>query len=546
MASVGSRLRLAAAAAKKNSAADAPPTTTAFAKLNAADENGDGEGSQRSIVSQSQQPSNSLLLAVAALKSPSSTKQISPKAKGNNNKLRSAALAIKLTNRAATRWGDFACLESTDITSLSNEKLKRHLYARDELAEGTKQELIERLRNSLEEERQKKIAIELELEAKHRKIADAEEKGAVYSTGKNHCGQLGLGDLEERHEFTVIPSIRGKACHVSTGGNTVLATTDKHEVYAWGGSGFGPTGLKSNQKSTYKSPNLVDSLNGEEIIITSLGANHSCGASKEADLFVWGLNVVETQGSKTAQTPQPVYVEAITASSVSCGEMHTCVKTKEDEVYTFGHNANGRLGCGKFDNYHQPIPSLVKLPTTETVRLIACGTEHTLIATLNSIYSFGCGDGGKLGHGADCSDKYEPCEISSLRGCHVLSISAGTWHTAAVVHVPPLEDSGWLYTWGSGFQGQLAQDKVCKATTPTIVQDFIDQGISVRQVFCGSHHNAAIVHDGSLYTWGSNKHGALGRRTEGGSSQVPFTPHPGIVPEFGEIVNRIGRGLPFR
>lgn len=85
---------------------------------------------------------------------------------------------------------------------------------------------------------------------------------------------------------------------------------------------------------------------------------------------------------------------------------------------------------------------------------------------------------------------------------------------------------------------------MCKAATPTLVQDFVDEGLSIRQIFCGRNHNAAIAHDGNLYTWGSNSYGALGRHIE--ESKVPFTPHPGIVPEFGTIVNRIGRGLPLR
>jgi len=124
-----------------------------------------------------------------------------------------------------------------------------------------------------------------------------------------------------------------------------------------------------------------------------------------------------------------------------------------------------------------------------------------------------------------------------------LSMSAGIWHSACVVHVAPfLDESGWLYTWGSGFQGQLGLNQTCRAPTPTLVQALINEGLSVKEVFCGSHHNAAITHDGNLYTWGSNKHGALSRSI--GDTCVPFSPNPAIVAGFGAIVNRIGRGLP--
>lgn len=495
--------------------------------------------------------------------------------KAGAKKFKAAAMALKISQKA-TPWGDFAYLDSVDISSLSNEKLKRHLSARDEVAEGTKQELIERLSHSLEEERQRKIAVELELEAKHRKTADLEEKGALYVAGKNSAGQLGLGDLEDRHQFTVIPSTRGKRFrHVSTGGNMVLATTEHHEVYAWGGSGLGPSGLNcglnSNKNGKYKTPQIVEKLNGEEVVLTSIGANHACAASIEGDLFVWhamgyGFGVLGRgdDPKHNINTPQPQYLDTITVTSIDCGEMHTAaVHLKENAVYTWGHCANGRLGCGKCDDKFKATPFRVRLPSL--VKFVTCGSEHTVLCTQSAVYSFGCGDGGRLGHGSDCSDQYEPREISSLRGSNVLSMSAGTWHSACIVHVPPLGgDCGWLYIWGrysisafysnlvlvllslkafftlySGFQGQLGLGQTCKATSPTVVQDFVDAGLSVKQIFCSSHHNAAIAHDGNLYTWGSNKYGALGRSIDGA-----FTPHPGIVADFGTIVNRIGRGLP--
>ena len=323
--------------------------------------------------------------------------------------------------------------------------------------------------------------------------------------------------------------------HLSVGGNTVLATTSNHDVYSWGGGELGPTGLNENQKDMYKTPQLVDKLNGEEIIKTALGSNHACAVSKGADLFVWGRTNNDTY------TSHPQYLDTVTATSIACGEMHTVVLTKENEVYSFGLGTNGRLGRD-FNKDNQSIPLPIQLPIKQTVELIACGAEHTLLTTQSSALSFGCGDGGRLGLG-DTKDRVKPCEITSLRGSHILSLSAGTWHSAAVIHLTPLDGSGWLYTWGSGFQGQLGQGKVRKALTPTLVQDFIDKGLSVKEIFCGSNHNAAITHDGNLYTWGSNKNGALRRSID---SDLPFTPHPGIVAEFGTIVNRIGRGLPLR
>ena len=400
--------------------------------------------------SQSSKPTRTLRAAVSSLKQKAAAEkdQKTPK----RNKLKVAALALKIT-APTTPWGDYSHLvnEATDISSLSNTALKRHLVARNEVAEGTKQELVQRLRSSIEEERQIKIAVELELEEKHRRLANLEEQGAVYAAGKNTAGQLGLGsEVDDCREFTVIPCTRGKRfCHVSTGGNMTMATTDRHEVYAWGGpSTFA---VYDNQLSMYSTPQLVEKLNGEEIVATSIGASHACASSMGGDLFVWGRTGVTSKNE--TNNPQPQYLENTIGGKrgvavVDCGEMHTCVRTKEDEAFAWGHCANGRLGFRSNEAY-QSIPRRVTLPSpSAVVTLIACGSEHTLLCTRSAVYSFGCGDGGRLGQG-DCSDRYEPCEISSLRGSHLLSISAGIWHSACVVHVAPLLDkSGWLYTWG--------------------------------------------------------------------------------------------------
>ena len=428
------KLRLAAAAAKLKA------TTTNDISSN--DENSTQSNTTNS---------STLRSAVSALKiNKSSSPATSTNTSNNNerrhtktNRLRTATLALKITG-ATTPWGQYNHLIGKDISTFPNDKLKRHLRARNELAEGTKSELVQRLQNSIEEERQQKIAVELELEAKHRKVAAEEEKGALYVCGKNNAGQLGLNDLESRHTFTVIPSTRGKHIkHLSVGGNTVLATTNNHDVYSWGGSGLGATGVNKNQKDMYKTPQLVDKLNGEEIIKTALGSNHACAISKGADLFVWGRTNNDTY------TSHPQYLDNVTAASIACGEMHTVLLTKENEVCSFGIGTNGRLGRD-FDQDNQSTPLPIQLPIKQTVELIACGSEHTLLSTQSSAFSFGCGDGGRLGLG-DTKDRSIPCEITSLRGSHIVSLSAGTWHSAAVVHLTPLDGSGWLYTWGSGF-----------------------------------------------------------------------------------------------
>jgi len=70
----------------------------------------------------------------------------------------------------------------------------------------------------------------------------------------------------------------------------------------------------------------------------------------------------------------------------------------------------------------------------------------------------------------------------------------------------------WLYTWGSGYHGQLAQghSKVV-SLIPGVVEYFLGVHLLVKQVAAGSHHCLAITQDAELYSWGSNNNGCLGR-----------------------------------
>ena len=104
------------------------------------------------------------------------------------------------------------------------------MEARDEPSTGNKRQLIERLENSLEEERLRGIAYTEDLEAEFVLNADLEERGSVYVVGSNNAGQLGLGDLISRETFTVVPATRGMGVrHVAAGYDVSFAVTEDHD-----------------------------------------------------------------------------------------------------------------------------------------------------------------------------------------------------------------------------------------------------------------------------------------------------------------------------
>ncbi len=450
------------------------------------------------------------------------------------------------------KWGDSRILNNRDLTKLTRAHLKRHLDARNEDAIGKRSILIDRLEDSLERERQLELQRATEAEAENRRIADLEEQGAIYSCGSNHRGQLGLGDLENRNKFTVIPETRALGLQfVICRNDIVFAVSKTKETYCWGGGGVGPMALDCRkERAKFESPQKIEHLQDEDILGIAVGSNHACAVSECGDVYAWGEGRNGCLGNGQSDNQDipdliPTFTEKIHVESISAGEMHTCALSDEGDVYSFGHIANGRLGLGCFDNKDLidfSVPHIIHFSFNQKIRLVACGSEHSVAVGQSRMYSWGSGDGGRLGHG-DYNDRWNPTEISALNGERIVDISCGTWHSACIVAIPPMrKDRGWLYTWGSGINGQLGQGDTTIALKPAVVRFFCEEHILVSQVICGSHHNAVITSQNELFTWGSNLDNCLGH--EIAEQFVPFTPTPGYCAGFGAIVNRIGRGLP--
>jgi len=73
----------------------------------------------------------------------------------------------------------------------------------------------------------------------------------------------------------------------------------------------------------------------------------------------------------------------------------------------------------------------------------------------------------------DMTDRYDPCLVLKLRGKFVLQVSASTWHSMALVAHPPMIGGGWVYTWGSGYHGQLAQGPKVVCLVPEVIEYFL-------------------------------------------------------------------------
>ncbi len=115
--------------------------------------------------------------------------------------------------------------------------------------------------------------------------------------------------------------------------------------------------------------------------------------------------------------------------AVSAGYRHSGAVTDDGALYTWGEGDFGRLGHG--DSQSRDTPTVVK--DIGPVSQVACGMAHTLALSEDgrTVWSFGSGDHGKLGHG-DVARVYRPKMIESLQGLTIQKIQVGSHMSMAL------------------------------------------------------------------------------------------------------------------
>ena len=102
---------------------------------------------------------------------------------------------------------------------------------------------------------------------------------------------------------------------------------------------------------------------------------------------------------------------------------------------------------------------------------MSCGADYTLCRGASGVWAWGSGTGGKLGLG-DEKDRYDPCLVPRVKGKIVTQIAASNWHSLAIVVYPPMLGGGMVYSWGSGYHGQLGQGTKNVSLYPEPVEYF--------------------------------------------------------------------------
>ncbi len=364
---------------------------------------------------------------------------------------------------------------------------------------------------------------------------------SLLAWGWNQNCQLGLGDTESRSYPQKVGGFEGSAIlEVACGTRFSLALSKSGNVYSWG---RGDDGQLGHQKggALVMIPRLVQKLESVSIMSIAARGSHSLALSSDGRVFAWGRNEDGQLGLGTRQNVRiPTHVsslsqEGISVTSIACSRIHSVAVSTERELYAWGCNDDMSTGLAR----DEPVLVPTKVTDLRDVKMVACGSRHTLVlcqgGTTSSLggyssgsdrsadaggaelFAFGWGTYGQLGVGGRPTGVGpQRVRMPPLGNGTVTDISCGFRHSLAIVSdVTDKDGGGELWAWGWNANGQLGVEQEGETAIVEVPTKVLSLSEPVIGVSGGGRHTLVIIRRRAdfaqrVFSFGRNDDGQLG------------------------------------
>jgi len=315
------------------------------------------------------------------------------------------------------------------------------------------------------------------------------DSGAVFATGDNDRGQLGLGDVIQRSSFTTLG---------------------------------------------------LDVFDGSPVMMVACGIDHTLVLTRTGLVWAFGCGANGENGHPGLQSLSvPTRVAALDGIvMVAAGGMHSTAVGSDGRMWTWGVSGSGVLGHDDTGDGAVALPRALNLQAFggEAVIFVAAGAQYTMAVTApGDLWAWGSGDYGQLGLG-DREDRRVPTRLTNTWGGSCVRMVSCTSCLHVAGYTMAVTQDGVVWTWGHPYFGQLGHVNRQQELTPTRIPQTAFGGAHVVLVY-NTPRNAsmAVTMHGLVYQWGDVTTGHLPESLV--ESRVPIPLGTSVCPE-----GRCGRG----
>ncbi|OPY30553.1 MAG: Regulator of chromosome condensation (RCC1) repeat protein [Methanocella sp. PtaU1.Bin125] len=371
------------------------------------------------------------------------------------------------------------------------------------------------------------------------------DNGNVYACGTNWLAECGVGYASDTVEYyTQVPI--SNVTMISAGGTGGLALKDDGTVWAWGDNSLGQCGnISRGELSGFSMPVQVKGL--FNITMIDAGSGWNLALRSDGTVWGWGSNYYGEIGNTVSkQNPSPVQISGLgNIKTIFAGADASFAIDENNTLWGWGSNilevngtqavygvlnSNGVSGVQhSYDVYGIPAPqangTTISIETiipgpgqekeyrtpvivnniTDAVSIGNRGEHIFVLKRDGTVWGWGQSYEGSLGN--DSANKmglydpslyaFSPVKVDGLN--NIVKISVGYSHAMA------LENDGTVWTWGDNRYGQVGRAGFISTYLPGRISL-----TGVKEISAGYVFSMALKNDGSVWSWGYNYYDQVG------------------------------------
>ena len=347
----------------------------------------------------------------------------------------------------------------------------------------------------------------------------------LFTWGSNEQGQLGQNNTTDYSSPTQVGSdtnwgiiSRGAA----RGSWHMLASKSDGTLWMWGQDYYGSLG--QNSHVDYSSPVQIPGTTWPTSGVGKLTCKRSIGSIKtDGTLWMWGFNTDgQLAQNDVVHRSSPVQVPGTTWKDIGGAGDDSVIAIKTDgTLWSWGNNDHGTLG----QNNANPatVSSPVQVGSDTTWSAVSKGGNIFALAvkTNGTLWSWGDNEEGNstgvLGQN-NRTTYSSPVQVGGTDWATGADKIAASDRTAIVIKA-----DGTIYSWGGGASGQLGHGSETQRSSPTQ----IGSASTWDTIAAGETHFIATKTDGTVWTWGAGGDGRLGRSSPGDNPAIVPVELPG-------------------